>query len=315
MIILARKLVNTFKMPHSEWLEHRRNSIGGSEASTIVGLNPYNSLYALWADKKGLLPEKCDNEAMRQGRDLEEYVAKRFCEKTGKKVRRTNFMYLHDDYDFISANVDREVVGENAGLECKTTSVLNKSDFENGEVPLTYYCQCQHYMAVMGYERMYLAVLVLNKGFYDFVIERNNEEITTLIKEEKAFWNKYIIGDDIPEVDGSEATEKALDEIYPESLFQQVNIADKQNIVNKLIEIKNTISDCKKIEEQYKQELQLALGDAEKGITETHLITWKTQTSNRVDSTRLKKELPDIYNNYLKSTTSRVFRVDERRLV
>ena len=72
-----RKLVSTKDMPREQWLEYRRKSIGGSEAATIAGLNRYSSLYALWADKMGLLPEKEDNEQMRQGRDFENYVAQR----------------------------------------------------------------------------------------------------------------------------------------------------------------------------------------------------------------------------------------------
>ena len=70
-----RKLVSTKDMPREQWLEYRRKSIGGSEAAIIAGLNQYSSLYALWADKMGLLPEKEDSEQMRQGRDFENYVA------------------------------------------------------------------------------------------------------------------------------------------------------------------------------------------------------------------------------------------------
>lgn len=138
-------LVDTADLPEDEWLEYRRRGIGGSDASTIIGLNPYNSLFRLFADKKGFISAKEDNEAMRQGRDFEEYAAKRFCEATGKNVRRRNYMFQHDNYDYILADIDREVVGENAGLECKTTSLFNKSDFENGEIPLTYYVQMMHY--------------------------------------------------------------------------------------------------------------------------------------------------------------------------
>ena len=158
-----RILTSTKGMDIEEWRNLRRKSLGGSDASVIVGLNNWKSSYTLWADKKGYLPNTEDNEAMRIGSDLEEYVARRFTEATGKKVKRRNYMFLHDKYDFITANVDREIVGEKAGLECKTTNVFAKSDFENGEIPLYYYCQCMHYMAVMGYEKMYLAVLVLGK--------------------------------------------------------------------------------------------------------------------------------------------------------
>lgn len=212
-----KKLCSTKDMPREEWLSWRRGGVGGSDAAVIVGLNPYRSRLELYADKLGLIPEREDSEAMRIGRDLEAYVAQRWAEATGKKYRRTNFMYCHDWYDFIRANIDREVIGENAGLECKTTSVFNKSDFENGETPLTYYCQCQHYMAVMGYERMYLAVLVLGKAFYHFVIERSEEEINALLENEVEFWKQHVENGIPPEPDGSESAAAAIRAMQGES--------------------------------------------------------------------------------------------------
>lgn len=162
---MSRILTPTKDLSREEWLNFRRLSIGGSDAASVIGLNPWKSRFTLYYDKKGKIGDIPDSEAMRIGRDLEDYVAKRFCEATNKKVRRRNAMFMHDEHDFITANIDREIVGENAGLECKTTSVFSKSDFESGEIPLYYYCQCMHYMAVMGYDKMYLAVLVLGDSF------------------------------------------------------------------------------------------------------------------------------------------------------
>ena len=202
-----KKLVSTLDLSYEQWLEYRKKSIGGSDCATIIGLNKFKSPYSLWAEKKGFFENSSeDTEIMRQGRDFEEYVAKRFCEATDKKVRKRNYIFLHKDYDFISANIDREIVGENAGLECKTTSVYNKTDFENGEIPEYYYCQCMHYMSVMGYDKMYLAVLVLSKGFYWFEIKRDEDEIKALIEMEVDWWNRYILGNEIPEIDGSDST-------------------------------------------------------------------------------------------------------------
>ena len=81
------------QLTHEEWLAERRKSIGGSDAAAIVGMNHYVTPYALWADKTGRLPDQPDNEAMRQGRDLEQYVADRFTEATGKRVRRHTAMF------------------------------------------------------------------------------------------------------------------------------------------------------------------------------------------------------------------------------
>ena len=179
------KKISTVGMPREVWLEHRRRSIGGSDAAAIVGLNPYSSAYAVWADKLGVIPPKEDNEAMRLGRDLEDYVAKRFTEATGKKVRRENSIIINPDYPFAHANVDRLVCAENSGLEIKTTTSLNLKRFKNGEYPANYYAQVVHYMAITGADRWYLAVLILGKELKIFCIERDEAEICALMEEEK----------------------------------------------------------------------------------------------------------------------------------
>ena len=81
------KLISTVDMSHEEWLRYRKLGIGGSDAGSICGLNPYSSAIAVFQDKtQKEAEEKEDNEAMRQGRDLEEYVARRFMEETGKSL-------------------------------------------------------------------------------------------------------------------------------------------------------------------------------------------------------------------------------------
>ena len=162
--------VPTLGMSREDWLTQRRKSIGGSDASGIVGLSKWASPYSVWAEKTSRVPEKEDTEAMRQGRDLEEYVAQRWCEETGKKVHRCNAMLHNPQYPFAHADVDRMVTGENAGLECKTTYTLDLRQFKGVEFPTQYYAQCVHYLAVTGCDRWYLAVLVFGRGFYTYVL-------------------------------------------------------------------------------------------------------------------------------------------------
>lgn len=88
--------ISTKNMSGTEWRQARKASIGGSDAAAILRLSDYSSPYTVWAEKTGRIPEKEDNEAMRQGRDLEQYVADRFCEQTGKKVRRVNAIIKND---------------------------------------------------------------------------------------------------------------------------------------------------------------------------------------------------------------------------
>ena len=107
--------------------------------------------------------EDIDNEAMRQGREFEDYVARRFTEETGKKVRRANAMFYDENNPFMLADVDRMIVGENAGLECKTASPFMAEHWKDDNIPLSYQMQCYHYMSVCNADAWYLAVLIYGR--------------------------------------------------------------------------------------------------------------------------------------------------------
>lgn len=306
---MLEKLAKVSEISREEWLDYRREGIGGSEAAIIVGLNRFGSPLQLWADKMGLRKELEETEVMRQGSDLEEYVARRWMEATGKKVRRRNYIFRNTDYPHSIADIDREIIGENAGLECKTTSVYNKSDFESGEIPPTYYVQCQHYMAVMGYDRMYLAVLVLSKAFYHFCIERDNEEIAALMKKEGDWWEEFISGDSVPDPDGSDGDDTLIRERFPDSRDEEVFLGARTQEFEELAELDRQIKELTTQRDACKQAIMQDMGDASTASAlNGWTATWKQQASTRLDSKALKSDYPELYQKYAKTTDTRVFR-------
>ena len=301
--------ISTLEMAREDWLKLRRCGIGGSDASTIVGLNPWGSKLELYADKMGLIPEKEDNEAMRQGRDFEDYVAQRWCEVTGKKVRRENHILYNDDYPWAFANLDRVVVGEKAILECKTTSVYNKSDFENGEVPDNYYVQCQHYLAVTGYDKAYLAVLVLNKGFYHYEIMRSDDEIKALMEAEEAFWNDYVVAQKEPPADGSESAMRVLESRQRrEDTVLMMDLDSNFDLYQVLSE---RIKGLEKERDTLKQGIIQRMGDGERGQAIHWSCSYLQQTKNTVDAKKLQANYPQAYAECAKTSEYRVFRTKE----
>ncbi|NLC40819.1 MAG: endonuclease [Clostridiaceae bacterium] len=309
----AVRLINTSDLSREEWLKQRRLGIGGSDAAAIVGLDKYKSAFDVYADKLGLKPEQPDNEAMRQGRDLEQYVAQRFMEATGKKVRRRNAILQHPEYPFMLANIDRWVVGEKAGLECKTTSVLNRTKFAQGEYTANYYVQCIHYMAVTGAERWYLAVLVLNKAFHIFEIERDEAEINALIEAEKDFWENHVMKQIPPAPDGSEATSEIIKQLFPEAReATETALFGYEGKIQQYLELDTKVKELECERDKLKQEIQLAMADAEIGRAQGCIVEWKNQTRQTLDTQRLKKEQAEIYQQYLKpAQTVRVFKIKE----
>src|SRR5690606_35289427 len=112
----------TLDMSREEWLKERKKGIGGSDASVIVGFNPWKSPFELYIEKTSDEVQEIENEATHWGNVLEDVVAEEFSRRTGKKVRRRTQIFKHKEYDWMIVNIDRDVVGERALLECKTTS-------------------------------------------------------------------------------------------------------------------------------------------------------------------------------------------------
>ena len=304
--------VSTLNMSREDWLVQRQKSIGGSDAPSIIGLNPWSSPYTVWADKLGKIPPKEDNEAMRLGRDLEDYVAKRFTEDTGKKVRRENFLLTNPQYPFAHANVDRMVVGEDAGLECKTTSVLNLKNFKNGAFPDTYYVQCVHYLMVTGCQKWYLAVLVLGKEFKVFEIERDEDEIKALAESEEAFW-KYVETQTPPPADGTESTSETLSTIYPDSNEDTVNLFAYERDLEQYMALTAQIKELEKLKDEAANKVKAFLGEAGRGDTDRYKVTWTSSSRSTFDSKKFATAHPELdLSEYYKNNTYRTFKVTER---
>ena len=309
----AKVLVSTAGMSREEWFQWRKRGIGGSDAAAILGLDPYRSAFDVYCEKLGLRPEPEDNEAMRQGRDLEDYVAARFTEKTGKAVRRRNAVLQHPEHGWMIANVDRFVVGEDAGLECKTTSVLNKARFHRGEYPPHYYVQCMHYMAVTGARKWYLAVLVLHRDFHVFEVERDEDEIESLIEAERRFWEEHVVPQIPPAPDGSDSAAKAIKAMFPEAKQgETVALFGMEDTLRRIRELDSQIEDLEREREALKQKVQAEMGTAEFGRAQGYLVSWRNKTRQNLDTARLRQEKPDVYNAYLKPPqVIREFRIKE----
>lgn len=313
---MKKILTSTKGLSREEWLEYRRKGIGGSDAGAICGLNRYRSSIDVWADKTGRAEEKPDSEAMRVGRDLEDYVAMRFEEATGKKVRRKNAMFQDTEHPWMLANVDREVVGENALLECKTANAYGADRWSGGEVPGSYEIQCHHYMAVTGADRVYIACLIMGIDFVIRTIERDEDVIRYLTAIEQGFWEKYVVADKMPPADGSEAAGAEILRAYPESdPDQSIELYDFDDDLDRLDQIDRLQAELKAEAESIKQSIQQKMKDAETAWIGDRKITWKsTKPRETIDTKRLKAEHPEIWEEYKKpGKPSRRFTVSKKK--
>lgn len=301
-------------MPREEWLRLRKNGIGGSDAGAICGLNPYSSALDVYYNKtsESIEMDNFDNEAMRMGRDLEAYVAERFCEETGFKIRRSNNMYAHKKYPFMIADVDRLIVGQDKviGLECKTASPYSSDKWKDGNIPAHYLAQCYHYMAVLDADCWYLAVVIYCKEFKWIKIERDEEIINNLIQIEKNFWENNVLAGVLPDPDGSDAANEFINSYFGNSKADSsVPLLGFDEKLERRDEINELIDKLTMEKQQIEQEVKLYMQDNEFAENEHYKVSWKQSFSNRIDTKRLKAELPDVYQRFCNQVSSRRFLV------
>lgn len=302
--------ISTANMSREEWLALRKTGIGGSDAGAICGLNPYSSAIHVYKDKTSDEIADFDNESMRQGRDLEEYVARRFMEETGLKVRRSNVMYRNKKEPFMLADVDRLIVGEDAGLECKTASAYNADKWKDGAIPDHYLIQCYHYMAVTGKKAWYIAVVILGVEFKYHKVTWDDNIITNLISIEKQYWKNYVERKHMPEPDGSEICDEILNKYFRNA--RKESVVELQGFDEKLErreEVINLLDKLATEKSQIEQEIKAFMQDSELAYNDRYRISWSNVDTSRIDTKRMREEEPELYQKYLKVTSSRRFTV------
>lgn len=302
--------ISTKNMDRNEWLKIRKTGLGGSDAGAVCGLNPHVSPMAVYRDKVSDETDMGDNEAMRQGRDLEEYVVQRFTEETGLKVRRSNKMYRSTEYPWMIADVDRMVAGGGAGLECKTVSVYKKDQWADGGIPVYYLLQCYHYMIVTGCRTWYLAAVILGQDFQYRRIEYEEEIAQNLIALEAEFWNNHVLPRHMPDPDGSKSCDAVLEEYFCQrGKAETIELVGFDQKLERRQEIEETMKLLETEKRQIDQEIKVFMDGHEMADSGRYRVTWREVISSRLDTKRLKEEKPDIYREFLQESKSSRFTV------
>lgn len=309
---MATKIIaETENMSYEEWLDFRKDGIGGSDASVVCGINRYKSPVELWMEKTGRLPNQEAGESAYWGTQLEPIVRDEFTKRTGIEVKLAKCILQSDEFPFMQANLDGVCYDPELGnciFEAKTASAFKLGEWENS-IPDEYMLQIQHYMAVTGFKAAYIAVLIVGNTFRWQLVKRDEEIISALIQLEKDFWN-CVESDTPPQIDGSEASAKFLAEKFAESKKAQINLPENAAELIRKYETADEKIKALTEEKQFAENLlKQMLGENEVGVIGENIVSWKAVSQERLDSKTLKSEHPTIYKKYASTTSYRRFSV------
>lgn len=297
-----KKIFDSKNATREEWLKVRKLGLGGSDMSAVLGVNQWRSPLDVWLDKTSDTVEEKESEPMYWGTILEDIVAQEFAKRTGYKVRNNNFTLQSEEYPYLLANIDREIVGLDAGLECKTANAFKAEEWQGDNVPDAYYIQCQHYMAITGKASWWIACLVGGNTFYYKEIKRNDEVIRAIIDTGREFWH-LVETKTMPAPDDSKACGEALKKLYKHSNGKTIELpAEYSNAALDYLRIKMQIKELKTQMQGIENLLKDYMKDNEKATAGDHTVTWKTtKPKTTFDSAAFKVDYISLYEKYTKT--------------
>lgn len=285
----------------AQWLENRRGGIGGSEAAALYDASPWLTPYQLWLDKTGRSkPDDREAPHLYWGRILEAPLRQAYAElldreigpgvtnlttqatgillaNTDGTITRGGTIYVEQD----DAIVELDAPGPGV-YEGKVTNLFRKAEWDDG-TPLYYVVQCQHYLAVTG--MAWASVGVFVQGDRDPLRARDMLRHQAFIDEHvercNTWWERHVMADSPPAVDGSRRTANMLRRAYagtdPEAIVRlDEAFAAKRARMSKL---EATIKQLETERDALRHEVMAAIGEAGAGeLPDGSGWTWRTST-------------------------------------
>lgn len=328
-------------MDEKRWLECREHgpkgdieyTVGGSDVSTIFGLNPWMTPLELWMLKKGRMKPKPKSNAgqLEMGHLLEPIAAHFYAQRTGDTVIDDTNMYQHADHPYALADFDRRLIrkvnGEPGILECKSCSYHKAGDWADDTYPLYYEFQLRYYLSVADVNFGAFSALWGNNPEHDLatpslVRDRAKED---MIFERLEQWIWSLRNDKPPTMDdvAPKLALESLGRIYGASRKGLPTVEFPLKYEKTLRKIAALQQENGELSQKIKtNEAQITAHSVriaelmkahEYGVLATTkdklLVDFVTRTTRRVDSGYLKKEHPSIYDEALKISESRKIKV------
>lgn len=299
--------------PRQAWLERRQSHIGGSDVAAVLGLSRWKSPWDVWMSKKMPVEDSGETAAMIRGRILEPSVANWYAEEHKVRLEHLDPYHLHEGPEpWMAASPDAIVLADKKhGLEVKTSRTLDGwGESGSDQVPVDYQLQCHWYMACTDMDRWDVAAyLIAADEFRWYTLRRDRGVEEKIVGQCRQWWEKYIVGDEKPPMDGSDGASSYLKQTFPEDRAPLRDaVGEEITLARRLDAIKKQISALDGHKSELQNKLVEKIGEAEGIRWSSGHVTYKAQERRTLDSKAIRRDHPDIADEYERVSTTRILR-------
>ena len=257
-----------------EWYEERRRYVGASEVASILGLNPYQTPFEVWAVKTGQMEPFKGNEVTRLGNVFEPVIIDEAERELGPIARTCTYAR---EGSIVRAELDGQVVSSGEPVEAKTAGLMSGRvgpDWgddglvtEVGQIPEHYYVQVQAQLYVSSRELAHLFALLPGRGFVHYQIEAEEKVQKGIMDSVDDWWQRHVVGDEVPDITVATPSKAVLDRLHRDPHDVADLGDDVDGWFNELQLAKSYKSDADRAVKDLNAKIIAALGNCEIGVT------------------------------------------------
>lgn len=253
---------------HLAWLKSRKAGVGGSDMSTILGLNSFKTPYDLWLEKTGRVePEDIsDKWAIVKGNALENELRKRFRAQHPEMIVTdgTDKQFISREKPYLRASLDGILQREDGSfgiLEIKTAGNRRSGDWHdedgNLRIPPYYLAQVEFYALVTGWTWGYVYAAIGDDEPAEIPFQADVEDMAAIDKAAADFW-QFVTSGTPPQLTGGDV-QKAFPEPTPD-IVEADSDDDLYDLLAKLEGTGNQLKDLKAEQKALQDQVIVRIG-------------------------------------------------------
>lgn len=262
------------------WLKSRKLGIGGSDMSTILGLNSFKTPFQLWLEKtdREEPADISDKWAVVKGNVLESALRRRFRTLHPELLVTdgTDKQFISREKPYYRASLDGILQKEDGSLgilEIKTANHHRSGDWRDKDgnpiIPPYYLAQVEFYCLVTGWTWGIVYADIGEPEPLEIRFQADQDDLNAIDKSATDFW--HFVTDDIPPVLTAADVDSTQTQDQPEG-YEQVEDSEIDSLLNRIACYKDEETSAKTSRTACENRLKELIGTDRQGIITTD---WK----------------------------------------
>lgn len=263
-------------------------TIGSSECAIAAGLSPFKSRLEFWGQLMGIVPPFEGNGYTEIGTLLEGDILGWASHELGLEVRRPG-SHVPEGYPWVRDTPDGDVYRDGKRIATLDAKVAFPGSFDKWSdevdgIPDYYICQMQWHCRWQEVEVCYVPVWIIpphGEPIKRIYTVRYHEQLARdLVEVNQEFWERFVLGQMRPPVDGTESSRRFLAARFPRNDGTMVLAdGDMEDLARRYDELRAQAKEIEREQDAVANQLREAIGDADGFLTPDGLVkaTWKLE--------------------------------------